>query len=795
MLGTRTRKIYRDIWSHKLRTMLVAVNVMIGVFGVVTLVSASDLIVSQMRHDLDPAGLPMVTAFIDSKGTPADLQSLRDQPNLTALQGRAATSLFWKSPQDDGFILGTAFAYSDPLDQLPIPSARLIEGELPGEKELMIERRMARRYKLEVGDQIVIRNLKNLAAHTDPTAPIPEETWRVSGIVFQPSMWEGATTLYTTLENLQTISTVENYDLIEARFTDFPTAEAEYESFLDRIRSQTSSEIQFSEVSDPANQPFLEEIDQWALTLNILAILAMIVSGFLVFTVISTLVVEQRRQIGVMKSLGATRIDNFNIYSGVAMVYGIIGMIPGVLLGTLGGYGVAKVAAPLIGIIFDKFAISPAGITAGVLLGLLTPIIASIIPVSLGIRVSILNALTDLGISSGYGRTFVARIIGTLPLPVIIRQALANIWQRSGRLALTGFTLTLAVASFMGISSVFMSMDKATASIFKTNDYELGLTPENDADYPRLVSLLEGLDNVKGVYPAAYSGVDLLVSEHETADAFAIGYDPANTAIHPNLVKGSDWRDDPEQKGVIVTQELADAYGYNLNDSITISKSNQPETAISLPIVGITDYTHMTIFMPWQPLVALTEDRQNPATATVQLKNRDVTAADVDKEIGQLRELLLQNGMLVNFYNQVADKESNTQTILTVGLIFMIAAGVMASVGAVGLLTMLSISVFERQREIGVMRSVGAGSMAVALQFLVEGLMIGVIAWLLGVPLGYGVGQLLLSALPVSGFGLTYPIISIAGGLIGILLVSAVASLWPSFSAARKTVSDILRYQ
>ena len=51
----------------------------------------------------------------------------------------------------------------------------------------------------------------------------------------------------------------------------------------------------------------------------------MIVSGFLVTNVISAIVLEQSRQIGVMKSLGATRWDNFLMYSGIALTYGMIG--------------------------------------------------------------------------------------------------------------------------------------------------------------------------------------------------------------------------------------------------------------------------------------------------------------------------------------------------------------------------------------------------------------------------------------------------------------------------------------
>jgi putative ABC transport system permease protein len=117
-------------------------------------------------------------------------------------------------------------------------------------------------------------------------------------------------------------------------------------------------------------------------------------------------------------------------------------------------------------------------------------------------------------------------------------------------------------------------------------------------------------------------------------------------------------------------------------------------------------------------------------------------------------------------------------------------------VGALGLLTTLSMSVFERQKEIGVMRSIGAGSSTVAIQFLTEGLVVGVIAWLVGIPLMLLIQYALLT---ITGFNETFPFqfspTAVIIGLIGMLIVTTIASLWPSLGAARKTVSDILRYQ
>jgi putative ABC transport system permease protein len=119
----------------------------------------------------------------------------------------------------------------------------------------------------------------------------------------------------------------------------------------------------------------------------------------------------------------------------------------------------------------------------------------------------------------------------------------------------------------------------------------------------------------------------------------------------------------------------------------------------------------------------------------------------------------------------------------------------MAAVGAIGLLATLSMAVFERQKEIGVMRSIGAGSITVAGQFLIEGILVGVISWLIGVPLSYLLSRVLADALPFGVTDIDYPAVAVVIGLVGMITVATISSLWPSINAARKTVSEIIRYQ
>lgn len=819
MIRTRTRKIIRDLTTRKARTALVATAIFVGVLGVVTLTSLQEIILDKLNGDFKQDRMPMFWASVqlpDANTTNNEtaynaayaetLATIYEQPGVTLVEGRIREQFYWKEPDDNSFIEATMRTSTTPLDQQLIETPELVEGAWPvvGQRQLLIERRMAKRYDLKVGDPMVIVVTKDLANRPDPTAPLPQETWIISGILHHPYIFEGDTSVYMTFEDAQSVTAMDGFTGIGVRFTDVSTAEANARSLAEVIENDTPYDVYDMEALDPAENEFILEMEQWTDTLTALSILAMIVSSFLVVTVISTLVAEQRRQIGVMKSIGATRTTNQQIYTGIAFAYGIIGMIPGVLLGIPAAYGLAQLVSPLMNIIIDDFTISPTGVGVGVALGLMVPVVAAVVPVFLGTRVTILEAMTDLGLSGNYGTGPIARLIKILPLPHSSKQALANLSQRKGRLFLTGMTLTLAVGSFMGVTALFMSLSNTIDDIFATFNFEVGVFPERVEDSERAAAVIEQeVEGVSAVMPGRSSEeINIILGaddEDVEWDYFFWGFDPNQSAFQLNLEEGTGWNDDPNREGIVITHQSVEQYGWQVGDTITLQSWKHPERKKDFEIIGIDAYPEDgLIFMRWQDVAWFVNDagKQDQAGELyVRFDDRDMTPGEVDKKIGDIRQTLLRHGMMAGFWNQTSNEEEESNLINTVGLIFNIASAVMAAVGAIGLLTALSISVFERQREIGVMRSIGASSRSIAGQFLTEGLFVGLIAWLIGIPLSIGIGSGLMSVLPIEGIPFNYPPVALVLGLVGMLLIAIIASLWPSLSAARKTVSDILRYQ
>ena len=158
-----------------------------------------------------------------------------------------------------------------------------------------------------------------------------------------------------------------------------------------------------------------------------------------------------------MKSLGATRVEIGVIYAGIALVYGLLGMVPGVLLGIPLGYEMAVIVGDFANTLIDSFSISPVAVALGMVLGLAVPVGSAILPVYAGTRVTILEAMTDLGIGGGYRFGLVNRLITALPLPLNIKQSLNSISQKKARMALT--VITHWRGGFHRVSAVFVRLD------------------------------------------------------------------------------------------------------------------------------------------------------------------------------------------------------------------------------------------------------------------------------------------------------------------------------------------------
>jgi putative ABC transport system permease protein len=112
---------------------------------------------------------------------------------------------------------------------------------------------------------------------------------------------------------------------------------------------------------------------------------ALIVGMFLVYNALAVTVAERAHEIGILRSLGATRDQVRLLFLGEAFILGVVGCLLGVPLGLLLGRLSVGPMQTVVSDIFlplppDTLAIDPRNIAAGVLAGLITAVIAALVP-------------------------------------------------------------------------------------------------------------------------------------------------------------------------------------------------------------------------------------------------------------------------------------------------------------------------------------------------------------------------------------------------------------------------------
>ncbi len=815
MFRVHMKKIMGDVLSRKGRTLLVSAAIFVGVAGTVALFTMSDALISQLEQDIQEDRLAMAQITVNTRPdeTVDDIHYLSTLANLpdvtTVVGGIEAQTVYFKTDStapefEEGQV--KAYAILDDSGQLmsvfgddaPIQPLRLLDGDFPrsGANEVVLEKRLADKFGLNVGDSLFLRVI---------SASGTVESWTISGLVFDAyaGMLDPEKAIYAHIEDAKSLVGLTGFTNFWLRFTDFAAAEKQIETVTTFIANDTAYTPIATTVEDPADSILLQGARITGSLMSTLAVAALIVSGFLVINVISAIVVEQKRQIGLMKALGASRWDNIRIYSGIAFVYGILGVIPGVLLGIPAGDAMAKGIAPEMNILLDGFQLSLFSIVLGAAMGLLIPVVASLLPVWNGTRVRILDAMTDLGIDTRYGTGPLAHLIHSLPLPTTIRQGLSNVTLKKTRMAFTILTLAVAVGAFMGILSIFSQLNASLDLVDKNYNAQIALMPIEARESAEITSVLQAdfADTIRLIEPGFQIAVEFEGFKPEavaasTGEIYAYGYDTTaeRSSFEFTLEDGTYISPATVETGIIISSKLAKAMERSAGDTVIMKV---PGRAMEVVIIGVADYPFDQVWMDWQTLAAMTESGRTtrPQSYFLSTTADDLSVEEVDELITAISNRFAETGTPILATNYVQVVNDITQTYTSFQVIFQMVALLIALVGALGLLITLSMSVFERQKEIGVMRSVGAGSSAIATQFVTEGLVVGLLAWIAGLPIMLGMEVILIDVTGFTGVletELTF--VPIVIGLVGVMSLTFVASLLPALSAARKTVSEILRY-
>jgi len=119
------------------------------------------------------------------------------------------------------------------------------------------------------------------------------------------------------------------------------------------------------------------------------------------------------------------------------------------------------------------------------------------------------------------------------------------------------------------------------------------------------------------------------------------------------------------------------------------------------------------------------------------------------------------------------------------GIVALVVAGI-------GIMNIMLVSVTERTKEIGIRKAVGAKRPAILLQFLMEAVVLCNIGGIIGVLIGFGIGNVVTL---FTDFAIHVPVDWAVRGVIFCSVVGLVFGMWPAMRASRMTPIDALRYE
>jgi putative ABC transport system permease protein len=289
-----------------------------------------------------------------------------------------------------------------------------------------------------------------------------------------------------------------------------------------------------------------------------------------------------------------------------------------------------------------------------------------------------------------------------------------------------------------------------------------------------------------------------VLADRTKSENITITAPPAGSKLLQPKISAGRWLLPGDENAIVIAADLLNTEpDLKLGDDLMLN-INGRESAWHIVGIAQVFFVDRTIYANYDYLSRFANQVGRSDYMVVVTSQHDAaTHAQVAKDV---RERFKRSSIDVSGTQTVSDIRASIEFRFNI-LIYMLLlmAVLLAVVGGLGLMGTMSINVLERTREIGVLRAIGASNGAILRIVMGEGMLVGVVSWLIGAVIAFPFGLLLDNAVG-DAFLRTRPayVFSMTGALLwlGVVIVlAALASALPAWNAVRVTVRDVLAYE
>jgi putative ABC transport system permease protein len=794
----RWKKVIADLWDNKLRTVLVVLSIAVGVFAV-GMIAGAYVIIS---HDLgasyaanNPANIKYNTDSFDD-----DLiNSLKGLDGVKAVEGRREFNV--RIRKDGGDWVSVDLLANPDFEGSQINLLKPISGkQFPLDRELVLDKKVLNDLDVLTGDTVEIELPDGTYRELPVVGIVQDQTTAAADFLANPLG-------YVTFDSLEWLRQQKLYNRLYVTVTDQPNDDAYIRSVANQVTDKLDKAgvtIARTHLSKTNEHPMTSTVQAVLGILGALGVLIVFLSSSLIANTLAALVNAQQRFIGVMKLIGARSGQIFSMYMVLILFFGLIALLITVPLGAQAAYALSVFVGDKLNFAIQGYRVVPAALIFQVIIALAVTLFAGLIPVINGSRVSVQRAIS--GVDSNHTpkpKGWIDRQlerIKFLSRPYLI--SLRNTFRRKNRLILTLFTLTMGGAIFIAMFNV---QDALHTYVDQIGEYFLADVTLN-FDQPYRLNEIEQaamqIPGVQGVEGWAFISGEALRADGSIADSIQILAPPEGSELVKPIIEEGRWLQPGDDHVITIGETLLRKYpGLTVGDSIRLKLNGKEE---DWKVVGIFRFTGAgggsnIAYANYKPISELT-NLPNRSYSYRILAGCNGDEQCQNEMVSRVDRYFRDNG-----YN-VAQTEGSAQTMKTasesLGILItflLIMALLTAVVGSIGLAGTMGMNVLERTREIGVMRSIGAVDAQVMKSVIFEGMMIGLISYVLAVIVSFPITWLMSNIISRAIFetamdlALNWQGFVIWLGLV--MLLSALASVLPARSAAHLTIREVLAYE